>query len=469
MKKLTFFATVLATALCMSSCSDDATENDDNDELVAAQTAIKSKLAGGMLLNTDPLLTPTVEKESYTWTNAVDILKQFPESKTPEGVYHNFTFCSNGEPFELVMLYSNGGYRHKLGIYWYDEEGECHEKIIWNELDETSKTWYNGNGGKMTTISRLSDNAGAYKIQLPKGTKFGFYQESYQATSMGWVPVTETTTVDGQEVTGEYKFYTEYNKNWNYPATKTGQAMTTNLNEWTIIGFEDISLTKYSCDKDYNDCVFAITPVQTPDPDPTPEIIDGSVETNLSVSEENNTDKVKFSIHVRAVTDFEVILPVTDPVLADDFAIVAKHDVEYAYAEPMTIAGQTVTLKYSLTKEGYLKITSSGINKQVIDYCNQTYADGLTFESYLFFGKFDLKAQPTVTFTKDPTFYISSCVTNSPEATDVAVNWNKQTVKPIEQLFFTTTGGELVYDHEVYSPYSVEKLKELGWIKTATE
>lgn len=475
-KKITFVSAVLAAAFGFSSCSSDsATDSFEEGELVAAQSAIKSKLAGSMLLNETPLAEISVQQQAYHWQDAVDIIKTFPEKETPQGVYHDFTFVSNGEPFDLVMLYSNGGYRHKLYIYWYDEENECHNQLVWNELDEkesgSQQTWYNANGGKSTQISRVSDNAGAYKIQLPKGTRFGFYQESYKQDNGGWVIVTEGVRLQkfGPIEACPYRFYTEYAKNWNTPFTQdmqpSGQAMTTAINGWTVVGFEDISLTYPSCDKDYNDVVFALNPVQRTNVDPTPEIVDGSVETNLSVSEENGTDKVKFSIHVRAVTDFEVVLPVVDKVLADDFAIVAKHDVEWAYSDKLEIAGQTVTLNYSLTDEGYLKITSSGINDEIIQYCKSKYADGLTFESFLFFEKFDLKAQPTVTFTKNPTFYITSCVTNSPEAQDIEVVWDEKAINAIDQLDFETTNGDFIYDHEVYSPYDVTELKDLGWIK----
>lgn len=43
------------------------------------------------------------------------------------------------------MLYSNGGYRHQMGIYWYDADGDCHEMDVWDEFEEMVKrptTWY---------------------------------------------------------------------------------------------------------------------------------------------------------------------------------------------------------------------------------------------------------------------------------------------------------------------------------------
>lgn len=482
-KQLTIIAAAFLAAIGFNSCSSDyddektngGNSSDNNETIIedivaerAAKSAIEARFTSVTSMSSAPLIGPTIKQVPYTWENDVDIIERFPEFVKPEGVYHNFVYYSTGEPFTVVMLYSNGGYRHRCGIYWYDEDGECHEQEFWNELDETFRTWYNANGSKTDIISRQSDQAGAYTIQLPKGTKFGFYQQSFwQSSNDVWDPVTIKATVDPK--TGEqsypYKFYTEYVKNWNYPLTGEGQAMSTDINGWTIVGFEDVSLTYPSCDTDYNDCVFAINPVQNTNAAPEPEIIDGSVETNLSVSEENGEDKVKFSLHVRAVTDVEVIIPVVDEALADDFAIVAKHDKEYAYAEQLTIAGQPVTLSYSTTSEGYLKITTQGINQQVIDYCNSTYADGLTFECNLFFSKFYLQGSPTITFTHQPTFYITSCVTDSPEAEDIEVVWADKTAKNISALDFQTTGGALDYAHKVYSLYSEEELKKMGWIK----
>lgn len=470
--KVKLFAAMMVAALGFSSCANDDVAEMQQAESASAEVAIKAKLGGKMHVNKAPAKDgPSIEKIPYTWENNVDIIKSFPEFVTPEGVYHNFVYYSNGEPFDLVMLYSNGGYRHRLGIYWYDEDGETHEQEFWNELkDETYNTWYNANGSKSDVISRKSDDASAYTVQLPAGTKFGFFIVSDKQTSNDvWEPVTEGVRLDppaGPIVPCPYKFYSEYAKNWNYKFTQAGQAMTTEINGWTIVGFEDISLTWPSCDKDYNDCVFAINPAQPTEPDPEPSVVDGSVETNLSVSEtKDGTDKVKLSVHVRAVTDVEIVLPIKDQALADDFNIVAKHDVEYKYAEDMEIAGQIVKLNYSLTPEGYLRITTEGINQQVLDYCKATYADGLTFECNLFYGKFDLESEPTITFTQKPTFYITSCVTNSDEATDIPVAWDDATVVEVDALDFTTNGGELEYDHQVYSPLDLEKLKELGWIQ----
>ena len=470
MKKLTIAMSMLAAAFGMSSCTnEEAQEEMANAEVATAQAEITKKLTRAGRLQAAPLTGPTINKITYTWENPVDLLTQFPESQTPEGVYHNFVYYSNGEPFDVVMLYSNGAYRHTCGIYWYDEDGDCHEQLFWDEREESSKDWYNANGQKTDIVSRKTDKAGAYTIQLPKGTKFSFYQESYQQKNGKWEMVTENVRLEqpaGPVVPCPYKFYTEYAKNWNYQLTQKGQAMTTNMNGWTIVGFEDISLTWPSCDKDFNDCVFAINPEQAVDINPEPEIVDGSVETNLSVTQKDDTDKVKLSIHVRAVTDVEIVLPITDEALADDFAIVAKHDVEFAYSEPIKIGEHTVTLKYSATSEGFLKITTSGINEDVIDYCKKTYEDGLTFECNFFFGKFNLQGTPTITFTNEPTFYITSCVTNSPEAVDKEIVWQAADITKIDELKFETTGGDFIYDHNVYSSYSPEKLKEMGLIVT---
>lgn len=369
----------------------------------------------------------TYERETYAWESPLDIFEHFPEFKTPEGCYENFLFVSNGEPFDLVMLYSNGGYRHDMGIYWY-ENGECHEQPLWEETpDESNGYWVNFNGADSKgMISRVSDNAGAYKVQLPQGVRFGFYCHStlYGNEVIRKVPLTP----GGPEVECKAKFYTEGNKNWTNTLaeqqhmTLTTQAMTTNINGWTIVGFEDMDITWPSCDHDYNDCVFAINPQQHVDG----KAIDGSVEVNLSVNDKHETGDyiaTKLSIHVRANTDVEVFIPVDKKYycVADDMDISASHkDLDIVYNTvpqyvDMNIGGSTV--KFTVTYEDNgIRVTTNGINDNVIKYCQDTYKDGVTFEVWNYFtdalDRTQLKPmldQSTVTFlTNQPSAYINA-------------------------------------------------------------
>lgn len=457
---------MVAALTIFGSCgsSDEAFEYSD---VTAAKAEINNKFAKSVVFAKTTPVEPTVKQVKYKWGNDVDIFNFFPEKQTPNGDYSNFLFISNGEPFTLVMLYANGGYRHTLSIYWYDDLGNKFEKEIWSEFNETTKTWINPGGSTTSkTISRLSENAGAYSIQLPEGTKFGFSMHSLTADKKEISEGIREPFPHGDLVAHNYKFYTEEKLNWNYPALESKtlhtQAMTTKVDKWNIIGFEDISLTNPSCDKDFNDCVFAITPVQKVDGDPISDKVEGSVETNLSVTNKNTYDQVRLSIHIRANTDVKVTLPIVDEMLADDFAIVAKHDVEYKYAQAMDVNGHMVQLLYSIDKNGYLVIETKGITKEIIEYCNNTYVDGLTFECNLAFGSFNPLSEPTIEFTKEPYVYKTSCVTNSEEAKDIEVLWDKDMILdlPAQQE------GKFVYDHKFYSSYTLEKLKSMGYFQT---
>lgn len=482
MKKLFYsFAAVVVLfsfAACCNELEEPELQEQSPEELTESiEENIGSRAKGAAKPKGAPAVGPDVEEMPYTWTNPMEVLDIFPEFETPQGAYDNFLFVSNGEPFDLVMLYSNGGYRHQLGIYWYDEDGDCHEMDIWDEFEEMAKrpeTWYNANGAVSNKLSRLSDDAGAYSITIPKGIKFGFYNHTLKNDG-NKSEVVEGVRLDppaGPIVDCIYKFYSEAEKNWNYNLLKKDgklacQAMCTNVDNWTLIGFEDISLTWPSCDKDFNDCVFAISPKQIIDGEPITEKVDGSVETNLSVADKGTYDQVKLSMHIRANTDIKVVLPIADPVLADDFNIVAKHDIEASYSEPIKIADHTIELVYSLTEKGYLQIETKGINQDVLDYCNNHYADGLTFECNLAYGKFVLEDTPTISFTNEPTYYVTSCVNNSSEANDFEVVW-----PDVANLIYTNSkygpDDGLNYTHRFYSNDTLEHLQSLGWLRKLT-
>lgn len=504
-----------AFAMSFTSCSSDDElggdpgKNDPVAELQAAKQQIKSKLFGATVLDETPIAN--VARTDFHWDKPVDIVNILPEGKTPQAAYSNYYYYATGEPFTVVMLYTHGLYTHEAGIYWYDDAGNCYEQSLWKETEETNKvTWNNHyrNGdtqNKAKEISRISDKAGAYTINLPKNTRFGFYQVSYNDGKVvqGGIETT-CTTCNGTGKTGtyikktctacngkgkvikekkDYKFYSEVSKNWNNKC----QTVTFNYGDWTIVGFEDIDRASGS-DNDFNDCVFAVNPklnivplpieedtiipqptpdpepIPTPDPEPIVYKNQGSVETNLSFTEKHDGENLlRLSIHVRDTTDVTVVLPFVDQALADDFAIVAKHDVEFTYSEPITINGQTVELIYGVTEEGYLTVTTKGITAEILDYCRNTYADGLTFECNLSLpNTCKFLDTPSISFTKEPLVYITSCVNNSSEAIDYEVVWTDGGNKVYETPNFGDPEG-LTYDHKFYSRSSLETLKSYGW------
>lgn len=120
------------------------------------------------------------------------------------------------------------------------------------------------------------------------------------------------------------------------------------------------------------------------------------VEVNLSVNdpvESGDFISSHLSIHVRAISDVEVFIPVPSVYYcsADDMEIVLSHKEEiFAYGKEnhtvtYSVAGQTVGLTVAYEPEG-IRVTTSGINEKVIDYCRQNFGDGITFEVWSYYN-----------------------------------------------------------------------------------
>ena len=157
----------------------------------------------------------------------------------------------------------------------------------------------------------------------------------------------------------------------------------------------------------YNDWVIKIipadgSPIKTPD---TPDtVITDEVEINLSVNdekEEGDYIATKLSIHIRALTDVEVFIPVKPEYYcdADDMAIVLSHkmDPNYDYPNPSqteltngytytyTIAGQPLTVTVTYEAEG-IRVKTDGLTQEVLDYLQENYQDGITVEVWNYFN-----------------------------------------------------------------------------------
>lgn len=220
----------------------------------------------------------------------------------------------------------------------------------------------------------------------------------------------------------------------------------------------------------YNDWVIKITPADgstikeptpddpTPD-DPTPDdpvvTNPGEVEVNLSVNDEKETGDyiaTKLSIHIRALTDVEVFIPVAKDYYCDvdDMAIVYSHklDPNYQYSNPgqtetengytytYTVEGEyvkdgeTKTANEAITvivtyEDGGIRVKTQGVTQAALDYLQYVYQDGITFEVWNYFNseitnealesipvtRADLKPmfdQSTVTFTAEPNYYVNA-------------------------------------------------------------
>ena len=179
----------------------------------------------------------------------------------------------------------------------------------------------------------------------------------------------------------------------------------------------------YNGDGVYDDWVIKITPadgsdIVVPDDDNeneeggneggenTTPVVTDEVEVNFSVNDEMKKDDyiaTKLSIHVRANTDVEVFIPVTQQYYCDvdDMAIVYSHkkDLNYQYSNPgesslenvkgytytHTIADKEILVTVKYEAEG-IRVTTLGVTQEVLDYLQQKYQDGITFEVWNYFN-----------------------------------------------------------------------------------
>ena len=160
-------------------------------------------------------------------------------------------------------------------------------------------------------------------------------------------------------------------------------------------------------DWDYNDWILKITPAgNQPDvwgeedldsgyTSNEPKDITEHVETNLSIEEHSDIKGLiaHLSIHVRAVTDVEIFIPVPKEYYCntDDMAIVQKHKEDFIIHGGPTVTeydinGTTVTLTVNFEENG-IRITTDGINEDVIAYLQEKFEDGITFEVWNYFNE----------------------------------------------------------------------------------
>lgn len=148
---------------------------------------------------------------------------------------------------------------------------------------------------------------------------------------------------------------------------------------------------------------------ETPGEDPeepetpvTPAEPTDEVEINLSVNEHNDYLESKLSIHVRAATDVEVFIPIGAQyyVQKDDMNIVGSHfneNLAYGGNDDTTEATIKTTIKYNVgsyvvtltvayEENNGIRITTDGINEEVIAYCRENFHDGITFEVWNYFN-----------------------------------------------------------------------------------
>ena len=195
----------------------------------------------------------------------------------------------------------------------------------------------------------------------------------------------------------------------------------------------------------FSDWVIKIIPADgseidpdNPDPDPDPDVDPydfyayDHVEVNLSVNDKHDEGDwihTKLSIHIRAVTDVEVFIPVKSEYYCnvDDMNIVISNALDLVKyipqptTESFTITnqdnGDTYQVSASLSFEpNGIRITTYGMTAELQDYLNKTYGDGLTFEIWNYYNidaidRENLKPYldaSTVSFTSDPTLFVNA-------------------------------------------------------------
>ena len=146
---------------------------------------------------------------------------------------------------------------------------------------------------------------------------------------------------------------------------------------------------------------------ETPDTPDTPEfVIPDHVEVNLEVEEHKDYLATHLSIHVRAVTDVEVFIPIKAELYCaqDDMAIVEQHLEEFMVHGGYTtdnnvtynVNGTTVTLKIAYEADG-IRVTTDGINENVIDYLKTITGDGITFEVWNYYNEGEIDEEGNIT------------------------------------------------------------------------
>lgn len=164
------------------------------------------------------------------------------------------------------------------------------------------------------------------------------------------------------------------------------------------------------------------------------------VEVNLSINDTHQTYNVedltsKLSIHVRDAKDVKVRIPVPVEILVpvDDLDIViARPDLlEYGkeHHASFEINGHVVEVFVDFTEATdcagngygyYIEVTTKGINKDVIKYCMERYADGINFEIYNYY-------QWNVTDEEGKTIHVAP---TAEQIQDLRENWlSKSTVE----------------------------------------
>lgn len=461
MRKLNLYLAMVAAA-CLASCSsidDGAGEmpKRESSNVINFAPAKKTEIAftsndidvsQNAIITWEPVTTTAIDRTAEE-TLVKSVLPE--KNGNLDQITTDFMYYAKDADMELEFypVYSQTTQHHKLGVFYYDEDGNKHEQIVWDNINpwglyETVYTW-----NKDKNANDISYKSKGIKITIKKGYKFGFFWDGYYAAD-NWQSVNTTwysksdLNDDAYCTTGEGQRLTTRSRIHAGTFVRNGKTYL-GIEDWTDFDYQDIVFT---CDKEIptvpaNDVkptpenpTEPVTPTD-PDPgttdpeqptvpedpaDPAVKAIGGSVEVNLALNAEHEKDDWKeshLSVHVRDTTDFTLFIPIKAEYYCpqDDMMIVQKHDTDYVYNTTnetlsMVINGQTVTLDVAFSENG-ITFTSHGINADVLKYCRDTYGDGITFEVRNYYNDAlnrtqlqEILNQSTISFTNPPAAYL---------------------------------------------------------------
>lgn len=249
----------------------------------------------------------------FTWAEVEEVfadrLPEGEDNRYAENSASNFdAIVTSDRTINVYPVYWNADYDHQLGIYWYDENGNKHEQLVYTDKenrDDDVQVYVRRRGergyepvtwnqfAEPSVFSSVDKNypirSTGFTIKLPVGTRFGFYI------------VSEGNT-----------FYSSTRLN-NY---NTRQAIYTRvLNEETglnrtYLGFEDMStrtVGRYGSDGDMNDFILIL--------DPAPLIIDQDAQSwilaaeDLGATGDYDFNDVVFSVEHVAGSETATVTP----------------------------------------------------------------------------------------------------------------------------------------------------------------
>lgn len=186
--------------------------------------------------------------------NSEDFLKMFPPGRPSKG--QSILYVSNGLPFSIYPIYTQGWYDLTLGLFYYDLDNNKHEIDIWDTQDCNWKPTFEylfANEVKDVSLYTIAktENAEGFSIVLPDEYVFGFYVKSRG---------------DGKAGT----FYSYRNEN---ACNENHSVNFVDANGINYLSFED----QDRGDNDMNDLICYLTPTQKSIDEPTPEKIDSII------------------------------------------------------------------------------------------------------------------------------------------------------------------------------------------------